>query len=110
MRKPVTPPRAFTAAAHALADRLERNQRPQSDGAMASKLIRALLAGRAAGEIIVMRDERSRGCSPWHGIRHSVASSGNERFTMRVRTSGSFILTCNSSAKASSLSLTSPSA
>jgi hypothetical protein len=57
MRKPVTPPRAFTAAAHALADRLERNQRPQSDGAMASKLIRALLAGRAAGEIIVMRDE-----------------------------------------------------
>jgi hypothetical protein len=58
MRKPVTPPRAFTAAAaHALADRLERNQRPQSDGAIAAKLIRALLAGRAAGEIIVMRDE-----------------------------------------------------
>jgi hypothetical protein len=42
MRKPITPPRAFTVAdAHALADRLERNQRPQSDQAIAVKLIRA---------------------------------------------------------------------
>ncbi len=47
MRKPLTPPRTFTVAdAHALADRLERNQRPQSDQAIAVKLIRALLAGR----------------------------------------------------------------
>jgi hypothetical protein len=30
MRKPLAPPRTYTAAdAHALADRLERNQRPQ---------------------------------------------------------------------------------
>jgi hypothetical protein len=41
----------------ALADRLERNQRPQSDQAMAVKLIRALLAGRAAGDVIVLQDE-----------------------------------------------------
>jgi hypothetical protein len=53
MRKPLTPPRTFTVAdAHALADRLERNQRPQSDQAIAVKLIRALLAGRAAGDVI----------------------------------------------------------
>jgi len=40
MRKPFTPPRTFTVAdAHALADRLERNQRPQS------------------GDIIVLRDD-----------------------------------------------------
>ncbi len=58
MRKPSTPPRTLTAAdAHALADRLERNQRPQSDQAMAAKLIRALLAGRAAGDIIVLHDD-----------------------------------------------------
>jgi len=58
MRKTLTPPRHFTAAdAHALADRLERNQRPQSDQATAVKLIRALLAGRAAGDVIVLRDE-----------------------------------------------------
>jgi len=50
--------RTMTGAdAHALADRLERNQRPQSDQAMAAKLIRALLAGRAAGDIIVLQDE-----------------------------------------------------
>ena len=56
--KPLTPPRAFTVAdAHALADRLERNQRPQSDQAMAVKLIRALLAGRAAGDIITLQDD-----------------------------------------------------
>jgi hypothetical protein len=56
--KPLTPPRAFTVAdAHALADRLERNQRPQSDGAMAAKLIRASLAGRAVGDVIVLQDE-----------------------------------------------------
>jgi len=55
--KSPTPPHAFTVAdAHALADRLERNQRPQSDQAMAVKLIRALLAGRAAGDIIVLDD------------------------------------------------------
>jgi hypothetical protein len=49
--KPLTPPRTFTAAdAHALADHLERNQRPQSDQAIAVKLIRALLVGRAAGD------------------------------------------------------------
>src|SRR5258708_35048217 len=45
------------ADAHPLADRLERNQRPQSDQAMAAKLIRALLAGRAAGDIIGLQDE-----------------------------------------------------
>ena len=56
MRKTLTPPRHFTAAdAHALADRLERNQRPQNQ-ATAVKLIRALLAGRAAGHTI-MEDE-----------------------------------------------------
>jgi hypothetical protein len=57
MGKPITPPRTFTVAdAHALADRLERNQRPQSDQAMPVKLIRALLTGRAAGDTI-MQDE-----------------------------------------------------
>jgi hypothetical protein len=36
--------RTFTVAdAHALADRLERNQRPQSDQAMAAKLIACCL-------------------------------------------------------------------
>jgi len=30
---------------------------PQSDQAMAVKLIRALLAGRAAGDVIVLQDE-----------------------------------------------------
>jgi hypothetical protein len=54
----LAPEGTFTAAdAHALADRLERNQRPQSDQAMAAKLIRALLAGRAAGDIVVLQDE-----------------------------------------------------
>jgi hypothetical protein len=43
--------------AHALADRLERNQRPQSDQAMAAKLIRAFLAGRAAADVIVLQDD-----------------------------------------------------
>jgi len=58
LRKSPTPPRTFTVAdAHALADRLERNQRSQSDQAMAVKLIRALLAGRAAGDIIEMQGE-----------------------------------------------------
>ena len=58
LRKSPTPPRTFTVAdAHALADRLERNQRSQSDQAMAVKLIRALLAGRAAGDIIEMLGE-----------------------------------------------------
>jgi hypothetical protein len=57
LSKSSAPPRHFTTAdAHALADRLERNQRPQSDQAMAVKLIRALLAGRAAGDIIVPDD------------------------------------------------------
>ena len=50
--------RTFTVAdAHALADRLERNQRPQSDQAMAAKLIRAFLAGRAAADVIVLQDD-----------------------------------------------------
>ena len=58
MSKSPAPPRAFTVAdAQALADRLERNQRPQSDQAMAAKLIRALLAGRAADDVIVLQDE-----------------------------------------------------
>ncbi len=57
MPKPLVTPRAFMVAdAHALADRLERNQRPQSDQAMAVKLIRALLAGRAAGDNITLQD------------------------------------------------------
>jgi hypothetical protein len=58
LSKSPTPPRAFTVAdAHALADRLERNQRPQSDQAMAVKLIRALLAGRNSGEVIELWGE-----------------------------------------------------
>jgi hypothetical protein len=58
MRKTPTPPRPFTVAdAHALADRLERSQRSQNDQAIAVKLIRALLAGRAAGDIIEMQGE-----------------------------------------------------
>jgi len=58
IRKPLTPPRTTMAAdAHGLADRLERNPRPQSDQAMAAKLIRALLAGRAADDVIVLQDE-----------------------------------------------------
>ena len=58
MRKTLTPPRHFTAAdAHALADRLERNQCSQNDQAMAVKLIRALLAGRGAGDVIMLQDE-----------------------------------------------------
>jgi hypothetical protein len=56
--KSLTPPRGFTTAdAHALADRVERNQRLQTDRAMAAKLIRALLVGRAARDIIVMQAE-----------------------------------------------------
>jgi hypothetical protein len=43
----------MTAAdAHALADRLERNSREGSDTAIAAQLIRALLRGRAAGDVI----------------------------------------------------------
>ena len=58
MSKSPTPPGTFTVTdAHALADRLERNQRPQSDQAIAVKLIRALLAGRVAGDVIVLQDE-----------------------------------------------------
>ena len=58
MSKPLAPPRAFTVAdAHALANRVERNQRPQSEQAMAVKLIRALLAGRAAGDVIVLQGD-----------------------------------------------------
>jgi hypothetical protein len=58
MKRPPTTlaSRPMTVAdAHALADRLERNQRPQSDQAMAVKLIRALLAGRAAGDVIELQ-------------------------------------------------------
>jgi hypothetical protein len=45
------------ADAHALADRLDRNQRPQSDQAMAAKLIRTLIAGQAASDVIVLQDD-----------------------------------------------------
>ncbi len=56
LSKSPAPPRTFTVAdAHALADRLERNQRPPSDQTMAAKLIRALLAGRVAGDVIVLQ-------------------------------------------------------
>ena len=56
LSKSPTPPRTFTVAdAHALADRLERNQRPQSDQAIAVKLIRALLAGRTVGDVIALQ-------------------------------------------------------
>jgi hypothetical protein len=58
LSKSPTPPRTFRVAdAHALADRLERNQRPQSDQAIAVKLIRALVAGRAAGDVIALQGE-----------------------------------------------------
>jgi hypothetical protein len=56
LSKSPTAPRAFMVA-DAHADRLERNQRPQSDQAMAAKLIRALLAGRAASDVIVLQGE-----------------------------------------------------
>ena len=49
--------RPMTAAdAHALADRLERNSREGSDAAIAAQLIRALLRGRAAGDVIELED------------------------------------------------------
>jgi hypothetical protein len=58
LSKSPAPSRPFTVAdAHALADRLERNQRPQSDQAIAVKLIRALLASRAAGDVITFQGE-----------------------------------------------------
>lgn len=59
MKRPSTlAPRPMTVAdAHALADRLERNGRPQSDQATAARLIRALLRGQAAGDIITVQDE-----------------------------------------------------
>jgi hypothetical protein len=58
LSKSPIPPRPFTVAdAHVLADRLERNQRSQNDQAMAANLIRALLAGRAAGDVIVLQGE-----------------------------------------------------
>jgi hypothetical protein len=51
--KPSTAPKTMTTAdAYALADRLERDHRAGSDAAMAAQLIRALLRGRAAGDII----------------------------------------------------------
>jgi hypothetical protein len=56
-KSPASPRPLTVADAHALADRLERNQRPQSDQAMAVKLIRTLLAGRAAGDVIVLQGE-----------------------------------------------------
>jgi len=40
------------ADAHALADRLERDHRLGSDGALAVKLIRALLRGCGTSEVI----------------------------------------------------------
>ena len=49
--------RPMTAAdAHALADRLERNSREGSDTAIAAQLIRALLRGRTAGDVIELED------------------------------------------------------
>ena len=58
LSKSPAPPRHFTVAdAHALADRLKRSQRSQSDQAIAVKLIRALLAGRAAGDVIVLQGD-----------------------------------------------------
>jgi hypothetical protein len=58
LSKSPAPPRTFTVAdAHALADRLERNQRSQSDQSLAAKLIRALLAGRAAVDVIVLQGD-----------------------------------------------------
>ena len=46
-------PRTMTVAdAHALADRLERDHRLGSDGALAVKLIRALLRGCGTSEVI----------------------------------------------------------
>ena len=53
MKKSQTTPQTLTVAdAHALADRLERDHRLSGDGALAVKLIRALLRGRGAGEAI----------------------------------------------------------
>jgi hypothetical protein len=60
MKRPSTTPasRPLTVAdAHALADRLERNGRPQSDQATAAKLIRALMRDRDAGDIITVEDD-----------------------------------------------------
>jgi hypothetical protein len=60
MKHPLTmpAPRPMTVAdAHALADRLERVGRPQSDHAMAAKLLRALLHDRAPGDIITAEDD-----------------------------------------------------
>jgi hypothetical protein len=58
MRKTLALPRTLTVAdAHALADRLERNGRLQSDQAMAAKLIRALVADRAASDTITLQDD-----------------------------------------------------
>jgi hypothetical protein len=52
------PARTMTVAdAHALADCLERDGRPQSDQVTAAKLIRVLLRGRAAGNIITVQDD-----------------------------------------------------
>jgi ribose 1,5-bisphosphokinase PhnN len=58
MRKTLAVPRTLTVAdAHALADRLEPNGRLQSDQATAAKLIRALLANRAASDVITLQDD-----------------------------------------------------
>ena len=63
-----------TADAHALADRLERNQRPQSDQAIAAKLIRALLAGRDAGDVIELRGRVIPGSAPSFAMAPGVRS------------------------------------
>jgi hypothetical protein len=77
MPKPPAPPRTFTVAdAHALADRLERNQRQQSDQAIAAKLIRALLAGRTAGDIIWTAGRVIAGWAP-----SAVVARGGSRCT-----------------------------
>ena len=58
VRKPLAPPRAFTVAdTHALAGRLERNGRPQSDQVTGAKFVRAFLTGHMVGEVIVLQDD-----------------------------------------------------
>jgi len=52
----------------------ERNQRPQSDQAIAAKLIRALLAGRAVGDVIELRDEWIPGSAPSFAMAPGVRS------------------------------------
>jgi hypothetical protein len=53
--KPSAMPKTMTTAdARALADRLERDPRRGSDAETAAELIRSLLHGRAAGDVITL--------------------------------------------------------